>query len=230
MITWNKQTSDWFTDASIYTGFHKSLAQKIKPHLAQSDTLCDIGCGLGRLDLELSPHVAEILAIDVSDYATKTLEQTAKLHNIKNLRVRKDNAEELDGVYDIILMSLYVPPDIKSLLDHCRRHLIRIVSAGRKSGLYPERHRRDIKNAVPVAQAELASLGIKYSYEPCSLEFGQPLKTWRDAEQFVLSNAPEAAAGEVTDFLQKNIHHTPRPDFPYYLPYKKELGIFIITP
>ena len=60
------------------------------------------------------------------------------------------------------------------------------------------------------------------------MEFGQPLISLRDAEKYVLKNAPEATEEEVSDFLIENIVRTEREDFPYYLPYTKELGIFII--
>jgi 2-polyprenyl-3-methyl-5-hydroxy-6-metoxy-1,4-benzoquinol methylase len=46
---WNKQSIEWFLDASIYTEFHKELGQHIIPFLDPEDSICDFGCGLGRL-------------------------------------------------------------------------------------------------------------------------------------------------------------------------------------
>ena len=228
LITWNAQTSGWFMDASAYTGFHNTLAQKIIPYLEPGDTLCDIGCGLGRLDIELAPYVSEILAVDVSEYATKTLSQDSRRAGIDNLHVLRGDAGELKDSFDIIVISLYGWQDLPKLLRQCRRRLIRIVSAGKKSGLYPERYRRVAKNAVPDVKDELAALGIGFNLEFCSFEFGQPLKTWQDAELFVLSNAPDANQDEIGAFLNANIRETGRGDFPFYLPYLKELGIFMI--
>ena len=70
---------------------------------------------------------------------------------------------------------------------------------------------------------------LKYSLELDSIEFGQPLRSQRDAELFVLQNAPKADAEEISNFLDKNLVSTRRDDFPLYLPNKKELGIFIIN-
>jgi SAM-dependent methyltransferase len=228
LITWDEKSSERFIEASVYTGFHKSLAQKIIPHLEPGDTLCDVGCGLGRLDFELAPHVSEIQAIDVSEYAIEALRQDAERARVKNLHARCGDADELVGMFDIILMSLYGKADTPELLGHCRRKLIRIVGAGKKSGLYPERYRREEKNAVPVIHEELTALGLKFCLELCAIEFGQPLRTLPDAAQFVLSNAPGAGQEEIDNFLNENLERTGRADFPFYLPYSKELGIFVI--
>ena len=215
-------------DASAYTGFHEKLAKKIIPHLHADDTVCDIGCGLGLLDFQLAPHVSEISAVDVSESAIEALLYGAKSAGLTNIHAHCGVAEDLEGAYDIILMSLFGHIDMQELLKHCRRKIIRIAGSGRKSGLYPERHRRETKDAVPLYRDELAGLGVRYSVELCSFEFGQPLRTWHDAEQFVLINAPYADSGEVNEFLNENIERTGRDDFPFYLPYQKELGIFVI--
>ena len=228
LIVWDEQSSARFMDASVYTGFHKQLAQKIIPFLLPGDTLCDIGCGLGRLDFELAPHVSEILAVDISEYAISTLERDVAAAGLGNIRTHAGDAAEIGQSFDVILMSLFGLQDTSGLLKRCRRRHIRIVGAGRKSGLYPERYRRELKDAVPIVQDEFNALGVGYELEMCSFEFGQPLRTLRDAEHFVLSNAPEADDSEIADFLDANMQHTGRDDFPFYLPYKKELGIFIV--
>ena len=228
LITWDDQTSERFIDASAYTGFHKALAQKLLPYVAREYTVCDIGCGLGRLDIELSPYVSEIMALDISEYALSMLKRDAGRAGANNISIHRGEAEALEGCYDIVLMSLFGETDTQEILRHCKRSFIRIVSASTKSGLYPERHRREVKNAVPVVSRQLNALGIDFRVEYCSFEFGQPLKTRQDAEQFVLSNAPEATAGEIVDFLDANMERTGRGDFPFYLPYQKELGIFVI--
>lgn len=215
-------------DAGNYTGFHKALAQKIKAYLEPDDTLCDIGCGLGRLDFEIAPYVKGILAIDVSEYAIAKLQEDVERAGVGNIRAACGDADELEGDFDVILLSLFGRMDTYKLLKHCRRRLIRIVGAGSKSGLYPEAHRRETKNAVPDIRSELSALGIDYRLEFCSFEFGQPLRTLKDAESFVLSNAPEAGAEEIREFLDINMERTGRDDIPFYLPYRKELGVFII--
>jgi len=217
------------TDASEFTGFHQALAQKIIPHLKPGDTLCDMGCGLGRLDFELARFVSEIHAFDVCEYAIASIEKSLRRAGIRNIFPRQSDVPEPDGDYDVILVSRYGRADMEMLLRHCRRKLIQIAGSNQKSGLYPAKYRREVKNAVPLIAQDLEMMGISYTLEQCSFEFGQPLRTWQDARQFVLNNAPAAQTDEIDDFLNENIEQTGRDDFPYYLPYRKELGIFVIS-
>ena len=159
MMTWNEQSYRWMLDAGVYSGYHRELARHLLAHLEPTDELCDVGCGLGRLDFELAPHVAGIYAIDQSDYAIKVLQRDVESAGAANIRAHRGVAEELEGVYDVILLSLFGNPITPELLGHCRRKVIRIVGASTKSGLYPEKHRREVKNAVPVVKEELARLG-----------------------------------------------------------------------
>ena len=228
LIEWNEQVSRWFIEASEFTGFHKSMAKKIIPYLKSGYSMCDIGCGLGRLDLELAPYVSEILAVDISADAVKRLARDAGSMGVNNIKTRCGDAADILDSFDIILLSLYGQPDMRRLLSQCRHKLIRIVSSGKKSGLYPERYRREIKNAVPDVQNELRALGIVYDLEYCAIESGQPMRSIQEAEEFILSNAPEASPEEISVFLSENIIKTGKDDFPLFLPYMKEFGIFVI--
>ena len=228
LITWDRQTIGRYIDASSYTGFHKALAQKIVPYLEPEDRLLDLGCGLGKLDIEMAPYVSDITAVDISDSAISALRRDITLSGLKNLHARRCDVSKVTGRFDVVFLSFFGRPKISDLLDLCNRRIIRIVSAGKKSALYPEKRRRKAKIDVTFIQEELLSLGIDHKMELCSLEFGQPLRTRRDAELFVLSNAPESEPEEINDFLSENLEHTGREDFPFYLPYRKELGIFVI--
>ena len=228
-ITWDEPTIRRFIEASEYTGYHKALAAKILPYLESDDTLLDIGCGLGRLDIELSQHVLGILAVDTCESAIEAIRLETERLGISNIRTRHGDAEEITDIFDVVLMSFFRLEDTLGFMNRCRSKLIRIVGAGMKSGLYPEKYRRENKNAVPAVKKELDDQGIKYDFELCAIEAGQPLKTRGEAELFVLSNASEADNEEITSFLNERLEETGREDFPLYLPYQKELGIFVIN-
>ena len=227
-FTWNKNEIRWLLDAGSYTGFHKALAQIVVPHLEADGTLCDLGCGLGRLDLELSAHVRELTAIDINENATGVLRRDVEMLGIDNLRVRVGDTLSLTEVFDIVLMSFFGWTDMSDYLKLCRKKLIRIVSTENKSGLYPENHRCKEKVTIPVVHEELVTKGVEYKLELHSAEFGQPLVSWEEAVSFVRKNAPEATAEEIGGFLNARLERTGREDFPFYLPNQKEFGIFII--
>lgn len=227
-LIWDEQGIKWFLDASAYTGFHKSLAQKIIPHLEQGDTLCDAGCGLGRLDLELAPFVSNLTAVDINENAIEVLRRDAGRFGFCNLQADVCDASSLTGLFDIVLMSFFGQLDTLDFLKLCRRKLIRIVSSNNNSNFYPERYKCDAKETVPKVCDGLDALGVIYKLEYCSIEFGQPLLSMQDAEMYILRNAPGASAEEALEFLDEHIIHTGRDDFPLFLPNLKELGIFVI--
>jgi len=227
-FTWDERNIKWFLDAADYTGFYRELARQIIPYLAPGDSLCDVGCGLGRLAFELAPYVSALAAIDVNEVVVDIMTRDAAPLGLDNLYTRLCDASDLDGVFDVVLLSFFGETDTPGMLEHCSRSLIRIVSANNKTNLYPERYRSRVKETVPGVCDELSSLNIGYKLEQYAIEFGQPLRDMRDAELYVLQNAPEASADEVSGFLTERLQQTGRDDFPLYLPNKKELGVFII--
>jgi SAM-dependent methyltransferase len=229
-FTWDEQAVKWFIDASIYTGFHKALAQKILPYLEESDTLCDLGCGLGRLDLELAPYVSNLTAIDINENAVRVLRRDAENAGLRNLQVQHGDALLSIESCDVLLSSFFGRLNTLGSLKHCRRKLIRITGGSTNSGLYPQRYRIDKKHIESTMRDELASLGISYEQEIHTMEFGQPLRTRHDAGLYISHHAPEATEEEIDDFLNQHLERTGRDDFPFFLPNQKEINIFIISP
>ncbi|MCL2679212.1 MAG: class I SAM-dependent methyltransferase [Dehalococcoidia bacterium] len=226
---WSDQSIRWFLDASSYTGFHKELAGKIAPYLEPSDTLGDIGCGLGRIDLELAPHVTSLTAIDINEVVIAQLQYDANRLELHNLHARCADVTALADVFDVVIMSFFGKSVTESeYRQFCRRRAIRIVNAENSGHLYPDNHRQTSKDTAPMVQYELEKQGYRYQFLTHTIEFGQPLRSWQDAEQFVLYNAPKITAEESCTFLQENATQTGRSDFPIYIPNPKDIGIFVI--
>lgn len=80
-MNWNDTTIKSFVSASEYTGFHKELANQIRPHIKNSKTLCDIGCGLGLIDMYLIKDVDCITCVDINENAINYLEKYKKYYN-----------------------------------------------------------------------------------------------------------------------------------------------------
>ena len=227
-LKWDEQGIRWFLDASAYTGYHEKLAGYIVPHLKPGDTLCDAGCGLGRLDLELAPYVSRVTAVDINENAIGVLRQDVAARGLDNVCADVGDAGAMTETFDVVLMSFFGRFNMREFLKLFRRKLIRIVGADNSSNLHPERYGFIQRDTVPSVCEELDSIGASYSLEQYSIEFGQPLRSREDAELYVLGNAPEAPLPEVRDFLEERLERTGRDDFPLYLPNMKNLGIFII--
>jgi len=226
---WDDQNIKWFLAASSYTSFHKELAERIAPHLESSDELGDIGCGLGRIDLELAPHVASLTAIDINEVVIAQLQRDATRLELHNLHARCADVTALPDTFDVVIMSFFGKSVTKSeYRQFCRRRAIRVVNAENSGHLYPDNHRQTSKDTIPIVQHELEKQGYRYQLLTHTIEFGQPLCSWQDAEQFVLYNAPTITEEESQAFLQKNATQTGRNDFPIYIPNPKDIGIFVI--
>lgn len=229
-FTWSGESIQWFLDASTYTGFHSILAQKIAPWLEPGYSLCDIGCGLGRIDLELASYVRKLTALDINSDVTGILKADAQKQKLHHISVICKNVTAFEGQFDVVLMSFFgkSEKDMSHYFHLCRKKMIRIVNVENKSSLYPGRHRRTKKDTASIVSQELAEQGFSYHLDTESIEFGQPFRTKAAAESFVRFHAPEIMGQELEKFLQEHLEQTGRSDFPFYLPNQKTLGIFVI--
>ncbi|MCL1791139.1 MAG: methyltransferase domain-containing protein [Peptococcaceae bacterium] len=227
---WNDQSIQWFLEASAYTGFHQRLAKRLVPFLRADDTLCDMGCGLGRLDLEIAPYVARLAAVDINEKVIAKLQSDVILSGVQNLQAFCADITEMKESFDVVVMSFFGGSGygMDGYLARCRRRLIRIVNAENKGSLYPGSHRRTVKETIPTVKQELLDQGCRFELVTDSIEFGQPLRSMEEAKGFVLWNAPGASEEEVKEFLRENAEHTGRKDFPIYLPNPKKIGVFVI--
>ena len=216
-FTWSERRINWYLDASGQCDFHQRLAREILPFLRTEDRVCDMGCGLGRLDLELAPHVAEITCVDTDAAVLERLAADAAARGIRNLRVRQCDAGQLQGQFDVVVMAFFgTPPSLMfSCLARARRKLIRVMSISRGPA------------AASVSQA-LETAGYPFALRRCTLSFGQPLASVEDAAAFVRVSAPESTGQTVRSFLRDHLVPGRSSQFPWELPKEKELGIFVV--
>lgn len=229
-FVWTKQRIDWYLDASRYGGFHQRLADTIRPYLLPQDRLCDLGCGLGRLDLVLAPAVRHITCVDTDETVLASLRQEAKANGIANLSALCADVRDMRDVFDVAIMAFFGHPPgmMMDCLRLTSRALIRIANVhANGASLQPGGHSKKRETARDIA-ALLDGAGRKYRLLLDTFEFGQPLRSQEDAADFLRCNTPAIPEEELRAFLAETLVATGRADFPFYLPGKKELGIFII--
>lgn len=224
---WNPDTIRWYKTANDYTGFYKKIAALIAPKLAGYSSLCDIGCGLGLVDLELCRSIDQITCIDISEEAIAFLNKTAADRNINNIRTLLMDCSHLTGCWDVIFTSFFGGRNFKSFSTHCKKLFI-VLSAKNKMELYPGNYRRFKKNTAAALKQDLADQGIPYSLTEVTLNFGQPLASLEDAHKFVLTFSPQAGPDEVSHFLSQNLIKTEDKKYPLFLPHNKSISIFEI--
>ena len=76
------------------------------------------------------------------------------------------------------------------------------------------------------SKALLAKLGIPFEAEEQSLELGQPLASLEEARQFFTLYSRDKAPSVFTDaYLKSRLVPEHIPDFPWYLPQEKKVGL-----
>jgi len=87
----------------------KTDADRVRKHLRGRDFVLNIGCGVGRVDLYLAPHVKELWAIDVSgEMLARAKERLRAWENVRFLEVgnRDFLAAFEDGSMDVVFSYL----------------------------------------------------------------------------------------------------------------------------
>ena len=69
MAFWDADTIRFMIDACEHAPYNRELAAYIGPRLAPGAHVCDAGCGLGYLSLELARHAGRVTAVDRSPEA-----------------------------------------------------------------------------------------------------------------------------------------------------------------
>ena len=226
-FTWNKKSIEWYLDASSYGDFQTRLAGKIAPYIQKEDTVCDLGCGLGRLDLLLAPAASHITCVDVDKTVLDILENDATQQ--PNLSVRCCDVHDIRDKFDVVLMAFFgYPPQ---LMMECRKlakkRMIRVVHTSSHVSLRPGAHSKKRETVQEISDF-LDRAGCTYEVIQDAFEFGQPLVSKDDARDFVKGKYDTLSDHEIDRCLKAHLMETGREDFPFYLPQKKDLGIFII--
>jgi SAM-dependent methyltransferase len=235
---WNEKTLNWFKTASAYTGFHRRLASIVRPHIADCDTLCDIGCGLGLLDLELARDVRSALCVDRNEEAIEALRALILARGVHNVAARAMDADALAGErWDAVILSFFGTSvaDISRFMSFCDKRMILIVHESASAlGCATARPRRTKPLGADEVADFLTGCGTRFRKIGASLEFGQPFKSAADARDFLRVYATatplaDAAADweRLCEDTEKRLVETGRPEYPLYLPKRKELAVFV---
>jgi len=225
VFEWNEETIRWYWEANEYTKFYSNIAKIVAPMLEGYRTFCDMGCGLGLINLELSDYVESIDCVDVSGEALSFIQTISQSRGIGNIKTHKADCHAFEGRWDVIHICFFSSGNIEPFLPRCKK-LIIIVGGDGSESFYPEKYRKKRKNTISKEAAYLDSLGVEYRLTEVCLEFGQPLKTMEEARRFVRTYAAEITDGELEEFLASNLRIINHEAFSFYLPRMKKIGIF----
>lgn len=223
MQLWTNDHIRFMVDAAEFGTFHRQLAQQILPFLPQGGQICDAGCGLGHLAIELSPYFSSVTACDRANAPLRYLRQ----HSPENLTILQGDiaANPPDVPYDAMIFCFFGDP--QQILSVAQRQCGGEVVVIQRAAHY---HRFAAQDASPHYRydRELAKLlqekNIPYQTQQLSLEFGQPFRNHADVFRFfrLYDQGKPLTENEILSRLCPIDDH---PEFSWYLPQNRELII-----
>lgn len=229
MIVWNERSIRWFQNASRFTAYNEKLAKLLLAHIRSRNTLCDIGCGAALIDFELAPYIGQITCIDLSPVVIQAVEQQKSKHHVNNITAKCMDGFQAQGEWETVMALFHGGGNVvESYLPLAKEQLILVTHASLKGGFGPEG-----KQAVKCFDTDsicayLDTLGIRYHLQMEQLEYGQPFTDLCDAQEFVRAYSRPMETEELDAYLAEKLVKTGDAEFPYYLPKKKNFGIFVI--
>ncbi|MGD9560576.1 MAG: methyltransferase domain-containing protein, partial [Oscillospiraceae bacterium] len=226
-FTWNENTIRWYKNAGLYTGFYTALTRRLVPMLPPEESFCDMGCGLGLVDLNLAQHLHSITCVDINASAIADLEAEIEKRGITTIHTVLGDCFEVPGPWHTIYLSFYATRQLERFANRCQR-LVVVVSGESETQLFPNTRRTQHRDTIADEVAYLESQHLPYQLSVEPMEFGQPFQSLHDARCFVETYDPGITAQERDAFLASRLVQTSIPCLPLFMPREKPVGIFDI--
>ena len=232
MYLWQPQMIRFMRDASENCGYYAELARRIARHLPTEAHVCDAGCGLGYLSLELSKLCRHVSGVDIAPQALEVLRRNALRLCCSNISIIEGDIAQYppETPYDAMVYCFFGKTDevLRITKKQCAGKAIFITRNW-------EKHRFTLAdkplehNTLTTIRERLCSLGIRFTSEAFALEMGQPFRSLADAALFFRIYSRDADSQNITEenILDRLIRQ-PSEKFPYYLPCKKDLGMILL--
>lgn len=233
MFFWTKQKIEWYCRAAEASCYHRSLAESIYPELLEG-TVCDLGCGLGFLSLALAEKLPCLDALDCDESALEILRRNIRDRGVCNISVLCADAFSVSCQWDQIVLCFFggLERNFSHYRKIARKRIVAVMSSAQYSGLRPGELFPKGRERSTRTREFLTEQRIPFREKSLILEFGQPLRDRREAEEFLLSYSPQAGKDEIRRHLDQNLCTEPRKIggeiFPLYLPNRKELSVFTV--
>ena len=230
MFRWTDDMISYMRTAADYGPYQKELAAWICAEIADAKSVCDAGCGLGFLSLQLAGRFERVTA-DISSQALAVLREEAAGRDTKNLTILQTDLTQYtpQAPFDAMVFCLYGRMrEILGIAKRCCRGRIVIVKKAFT-------HHRFSVSAVPLkdetteqAAQVLQLLGVPFTLETRTFEMGQPLRSLDDAMHFFEIYSKDAPGALTREAVAGRLVQTGDAQFPLYLPQSKALGRFTI--
>ena len=233
LLIWSPEKIAWYADACEYSGNdrNRKLAEAIVEVLPMHPNICDIGCGIGAVSLELARYASKVTAIDINSDAVEYLRSTALCKGFDNIETCVGDFRELTppspkadcAVLCMIGGNGYIE-EAKLWAD---KKIVVITNPSEKHSFSSKPKIRERQN-VGKLRDYLLENNYKFSEKVVSTSNGQPFRSYEDAVSFISGYDVGKSRPEIEKTLNERLEKTGRTDFPLYLPNNKDYLIFTV--
>lgn len=226
MFEWTPKRIEWYERAIKWTGYDKAMAGALRPYIDNGDNVCDLGCGTGYLGLELARQGYKVSAVDICNEAMECLKRSAP--TVPEIEIMlNDWADIGERRWDNVIMCQTgnFDTELSYYLSLCRKKLI-VIGKSSSRRWHPDECFAIVDRSKISELSEIfGANGLRYTFKEFSAELGQPFKSVEEAEEYLSCYNIE---GEAYIKALKSMELTEDVLYPYYLPYKKVTGIWVI--
>ena len=231
---WTDKSTRWYKHAAEYTKYYQAIYDEISTYIYETDSVCDIGCGLGYLSAEIAKKASTVTATDFEERPLLDLAERVKQDSITNLEILQSDWAEIsdEPQWDIVVSSFFKSnlADISKLLGFCRKRLILVVSNGSEDSFLPCGRSGHFRRKADYLKEGLVERNIPFLYRALSVQFGQPLFSREAIVEFIKHYLPDCEQKEIDAHIHAHVKKIQTDSFgnEYFLSNKKDIGIFII--
>ena len=223
MYRWEPDMIRYMRDASENSSYNRELVAEMLPWLNQEMRVCDAGCGLGYLSMELAPHVEHVTAVDINADALQDLREKA----ISNVTVRCGDIGALQPArpYDAMVFCFFggIEEILRIAREQCGGSVF-VISRNYTTHRFSVGDYPTGSYGFSRAKMVLSEQGIPFEEKILQLEFGQPFRSLEDARRFFELYSRDENKQLITDeFLKEKLVQQPG-EFPWYLPHLRNIG------
>ena len=226
-MIWTEESAALLSRAYQHGAAVRVLGDWIAPKLKKEARVCDVGCGVGALALELARRGFGVTALDICDVPLKQLlkSEDAALARVDVL-CTDAITHTPDVPYDAMVFCFF--GGMEQCLNMARRcclgdvfYISRDYDAHRFSvNRHPVRY-----SGYREARALLDMLGIPYEAAESALDMGQPFADLDEARRFFSLYSRDDPALITDAFLEGRLVPAKDKEYPLYLPNMRRIGM-----
>lgn len=228
---WKKEMIYFMENAVEESKYYALLANRLRPYIKKTDSCCDVGCGLGQLSLELSPHVKKISSWDINPDALESLRKNRDRQGIQNIYIKQTDAFEEEGeIFDVMIFSMFGQEEdiIKIASGQCKRLVLVIQRLNDRHQFSLTREKKWPRMHEGLYQ-RLLEREIPFESQDFTLSFDQPFKNLEEAVCFFrLYGRTDRIEQIDQDFALTRVIKQNNELYPYLLPNSRHLRLIAI--